>query len=112
MQNACPAEDLREILQSNRAGNVKMGNRIQGNTVIPRRTQNGVNTAIEAYVMNTLFISKTAAKCTQPLNLRRIAFYGGAAILLIGGALPSCATSAGFGRDVEKVGNEIQEAAR
>lgn len=62
--------------------------------------------------MNTLFISKTAAKCTKPLTLRKTALYLGAAILLVGGALPSCATSAGFGRDVEKVGDEIQEAAR
>ena len=46
------------------------------------------------------------------MNFGRAAIYGFASLLLIAGALPSCSTAAGFGRDVEKVGDEIQEAAR
>jgi len=62
--------------------------------------------------MNTLFISRTCTKAFQPSNFGRFALYGVASLFLLAGALPSCATSAGFGRDVEKVGDEIQEAAR
>lgn len=62
--------------------------------------------------MNTLFISRTCAKASRQLNFGRAAIYGFASLLLIAGVLPSCSTAAGFGRDVEKVGDEIQEAAR
>lgn len=62
--------------------------------------------------MNTLFISKFCSNINQPKSLGRTALYGLASLFLIAGAIPSCSTTAGFGRDVEKVGDEIQEAAR
>jgi len=64
------------------------------------------------FVMNTLYISKTCVKKSQPSTFGKVSLYGLASLLLVAGSIPSCATSAGFGRDVEKVGDNIQEAAR
>jgi len=78
----------------------------------PPALRNGSTPAIQVFVMNNLFISRTCTKAFQPSNFGKLALYGVASLFLLAGALPSCATSAGFGRDVEKVGDEIQEAAR
>ena len=43
----------------------------------------------------------------SPVRLFAVA----AALLLLAGALTSCSTTRGFGRDVEKTGDAIQDAA-
>ncbi len=62
--------------------------------------------------MSTLFISTISNKLSQPTAFGKIALYGVASLFLVAGALPSCSTTQGFGRDVEKVGDEIQQAAQ
>ncbi len=61
--------------------------------------------------MNTILLSKITTKIAKPFCFRKSALYVGAALLIAGGSLPSCSTASGFGRDVEKVGDNIQEAA-
>lgn len=62
--------------------------------------------------MNTLYISKICTRPSHKSGLGKVALYGVASLFLIAGALPACSTAAGFGRDVEKVGDDIQDAAR
>ena len=62
--------------------------------------------------MNTLFISKTCTKSLQPSSLGKAVLYGFASLLLVAGVMPSCSTANGFGKDVEKVGDKIQEGAQ
>ncbi|WAC19353.1 entericidin A/B family lipoprotein [Luteolibacter sp. SL250] len=58
--------------------------------------------------MNPVVISKTAAN-----HFNRILLCGSALMVTAALALSttSCATSKGFGRDVKKVGNKIENAA-
>ena len=65
----------------------------------------------EGFIMNTLFISKICTRASKPSTSGSVLLYGLASLFLVAGAIPSCATTAGFGRDVEKVGDEIQDAA-
>lgn len=71
----------------------------------------GLFSAMSSSAMTTLFISRTCSKRSKQLNFGKAAVYAFASLLLIAGALPSCSTAAGFGRDVEKVGDDIQDAA-
>ncbi|MBX3741840.1 MAG: entericidin A/B family lipoprotein [Akkermansiaceae bacterium] len=61
--------------------------------------------------MNPVVISKTAAN--QLSNFNRTLLCGFALMVTAAFALSttSCATSKGFGRDVKKVGNKIENAA-
>lgn len=61
--------------------------------------------------MNPILISKSNCKTTPKSSLRRMALLAGASLILIGGASTSCSTARGFGQDVEKTGDKIQEAA-
>ena len=59
--------------------------------------------------MNPIIIARTACQSKQsPIRLLTIA---AGALLLIAGVSTSCSTANGFGRDVEKTGNKIQNAA-
>jgi entericidin B len=61
--------------------------------------------------MNPIFLSKVI--CTQPSTANRFLILGFAFLATGAFALSatSCATTKGFGRDVEKVGNKIENAA-
>ncbi|MEP2776837.1 MAG: entericidin A/B family lipoprotein [Luteolibacter sp.] len=61
--------------------------------------------------MNTILISRTTKLLTKQLSARALTFAAAAAIFVVAGSSVSCATAHGFGRDVEKVGDEIQHAA-
>lgn len=61
--------------------------------------------------MNPIFISKSNCKTTSNATLRRFLLLTGASVILIAGASTSCNTARGFGQDVEKTGDKIQEAA-
>ncbi|MES2474985.1 MAG: entericidin A/B family lipoprotein [Verrucomicrobiota bacterium] len=61
--------------------------------------------------MNPILISKTNCKSNTKPNFRRVALLAGASLLLIAGASTSCSTARGFGQDVEKTGDKIQDAA-
>lgn len=71
----------------------------------------GAGHAIEKTTMNPIIISKTNCQTSNKPMLRRLMLATGASILLIAGASTSCSTARGFGRDVEKTGDKIQEAA-
>lgn len=60
--------------------------------------------------MNPILISKTNCQSAKPTSLR-LATLAAGALLLIAGATTSCSTTKGFGRDVEKTGDKIQNAA-
>lgn len=57
--------------------------------------------------MNPILITKINCHTMFP-PLRLVAL---GALLLIGGVSSSCSTARGFGQDVEKTGDKIQEAA-
>jgi predicted small secreted protein len=60
--------------------------------------------------MNPILIAKTNCRnSNSPVRLFVIA--AGAALLLVAGASSSCSTARGFGQDVEKTGDKIQNAA-
>ncbi|MES2924577.1 MAG: entericidin A/B family lipoprotein [Verrucomicrobiota bacterium] len=60
--------------------------------------------------MNPIFIAKTNCRnLKSPVRLFVIA--AGAALILVSGVSSSCSTARGFGQDVEKTGDKIQEAA-
>ncbi len=59
--------------------------------------------------MNTILISKTNCHSKFP-PIRLMALATGA-LLLVAGISTSCSTARGFGKDVEKTGDKIQEAA-
>ena len=68
--------------------------------------------ACEAVItMNPILISKTNCKTAPASSIRRFALFAGASLILIAGATSSCSTARGFGQDVEKTGDKIQEAA-
>ena len=61
--------------------------------------------------MNPILISKTNCKTTPKPTVRRALLLTGASLILIAGASSSCSTARGFGQDVEKTGDKIQNAA-
>ncbi len=61
--------------------------------------------------MNPILISKTNCKAAPKLSFRRIALVAGATVALVAGGTSSCSTARGFGQDVEKTGDKIQDAA-
>ncbi len=61
--------------------------------------------------MNTILISKTNCKTSTKSSIRYLAFATGASLILLAGATSSCSTANGFGKDVEKTGDKIQDAA-
>lgn len=75
-------------------------------------TGDGVMLAKGDRIMNPIFIAKTSCRASEKSTLRVFAITAGAALLLIAGATTSCGTTRGFGRDVEKTGEKIQNAAR
>lgn len=60
--------------------------------------------------MNPILLNKTATVSSKKSPIRIFAIAAGAATILAF-ASSSCATSKGFGKDVEKVGDKIQNAA-
>ncbi len=60
--------------------------------------------------MNPILIAKTNCQHSKQSPVRLFALAAGA-LLLVMGATTSCSTARGFGRDVEKTGDKIQEAA-
>ena len=58
--------------------------------------------------MNPILIFHTSRKSKNPL--RFLALAAGVSALLMAGT--SCSTTKGFGQDVEKTGEKIQDAAR
>lgn len=62
-----------------------------------------------AFTMNPILIAKTNCHTKQsPVRLFTIAT---GALLLVAGTTTSCSTAKGFGKDVEKTGDKIQNAA-
>lgn len=61
--------------------------------------------------MNPILISKTNCKSSGKFSFRRTALLTGASLILIASASSSCSTARGFGQDVEKTGDKIQNAA-
>jgi predicted small secreted protein len=64
-----------------------------------------------AATMNSIVIFKTNCKTSGKSTFRRTVLFTGASVMLIAGATSSCNTARGFGQDVEKTGDKIQEAA-
>jgi predicted small secreted protein len=60
--------------------------------------------------MNPIIISKSNCQKVQTSSVRLLTLAAGA-LLLVAGATTSCSTTKGFGRDVEKTGDKIQNAA-
>ena len=61
--------------------------------------------------MNPIIIPKTSCRTSSKTNIRRMALLIGTSALILAGATSSCGTAKGFGQDVEKTGDKIQEAA-
>lgn len=61
--------------------------------------------------MNPIFLTKTRCRHSTATPCRFSLIAAGAAALLLAGLISSCATAKGFGQDVEKTGDKIQEAA-
>lgn len=62
--------------------------------------------------MNPILISKTVRQNSSAKSTaRRFTMAAGVGLLLIAGATTSCNTVAGVGKDVEKGGDKIQDAA-
>lgn len=59
--------------------------------------------------MNPIIITKTNCQPKSP-TVRRFAYVAGA-VLILAGATTSCGTFRGFGQDVEKTGDKIQDAS-
>lgn len=64
-----------------------------------------------AFTMSPILISKIRACRPSNSRVRFALMAAGASLLLVAGAT-SCATTKGFGRDIEKTGEKIQEATR
>ena len=60
--------------------------------------------------MNPILIAKTNCRKSNS-TVHVLALAAGAALLVIAGATTSCSTARGFGQDVEKTGDKIQNAA-
>jgi predicted small secreted protein len=65
----------------------------------------------KGFAMNPIIISKTNCHTSRTSSFRRFALTTGAALLVVAGASSSCSTAKGFGQDVEKTGDKIQNAA-
>ncbi len=65
----------------------------------------------EGITMNPILITKPSCRPSKQTTLRRMALLAGASVLLLAGASSSCSTARGFGQDVEKTGDKIQDAA-
>jgi predicted small secreted protein len=68
------------------------------------------------FTMNPILISNCLCRSRQrssekPSRIRFFSLTAGALVLVLASAASSCHTTRGFGRDVEKVGEEIQEAS-
>ena len=61
--------------------------------------------------MNPIIIPKTTCHTSSNTTIRRMALVIGASALVLAGATSSCSTANGFGQDVEKTGDKIQDAA-
>lgn len=61
--------------------------------------------------MTPILIAKSNCRPAKTSSIRVFAMATGAAVLLLAGATTSCGTFRGFGRDVEKTGDKIQNAA-
>lgn len=61
--------------------------------------------------MNPILIAKTSCRNSMKAPVRLFVIATGASALLLAGLTSSCATTKGFGQDVEKTGDKIQEAA-
>lgn len=61
--------------------------------------------------MNPILITHHTCRNSKPSKFRLCTFAAGATLLLVAGATTSCSTTKGFGRDVEKTGEKIQDAA-
>ncbi|MEX1116432.1 MAG: entericidin A/B family lipoprotein [Akkermansiaceae bacterium] len=61
--------------------------------------------------MNPIIISKLNCQNSKPSKIRVFTVAAGAAMILMAGATSSCSTARGFGQDVEKTGDKIQDAA-
>jgi len=60
--------------------------------------------------MNPIYLNKTVSCASTKSPVRWFVIAASAAMIIALGA-SSCATSKGFGQDVEKVGDKIQNAA-
>lgn len=60
--------------------------------------------------MNPIFINKTPCLSKLP-PLRVAALTAGACAIIFASVATSCSTTKGFGKDVEKTGEKIQNAA-
>jgi predicted small secreted protein len=61
--------------------------------------------------MNPILIAKSPCRNSKQSPFRLFLIVAGASALLLAGLTSSCATTRGFGQDVEKTGDKIQEAA-
>lgn len=61
--------------------------------------------------MNPILLTKTRCRHSTASPCRISLIAAGAATLLLVGLASSCSTAKGFGKDVEKTGDKIQEAA-
>lgn len=61
--------------------------------------------------MNPIIISKTCHSTPKKIAVRKFTLAAGVGLLLIAGAATSCNTVAGVGRDVERGGEKIKDAA-
>jgi predicted small secreted protein len=61
--------------------------------------------------MNPILIFKSNCQNSKPSTARRYGMLIGVSLLVIAGFSSSCSTARGFGRDVEKTGDKIQNAA-
>lgn len=60
--------------------------------------------------MNPILIPNHRCASRPGTPLRTLAMAAGASVLLVAGAT-SCSTTKGFGRDIEKTGEKIQDAS-
>ena len=63
------------------------------------------------FTMNPILIPKTHCRNSKQLPFRLFVIVAGASALFVAGLTSSCATAKGFGQDVEKTGDKIQEVA-
>ena len=75
-----------------------------------QRSDSGAMTALVEGTMNPIFAGSKINRWLQVSSLRRNAAFALVGIFAVSFA-NSCSTTRGFGRDVEKTGDKIQEAA-
>jgi predicted small secreted protein len=62
--------------------------------------------------MSPVLISKVACDAPVKSPLKLFAVTAGISVILLAFASSSCATTRGFGRDVQTLGDQIEESAR